>query len=100
MVDLGERKPVRGLVIETWSEEQNGTNHLEKLVVRVEGQGKLSVNETTSDCGHIHGHQLVGKKRIHLQCRRHLFDQFVYIIAFGANGDKLFTALLCQVMVY
>jgi hypothetical protein len=76
--------------------------NLDKLVVHVDAKGQL-----TDDVSHICGfvsrlNDAILRPRLHIQCIRPLEGRYVHVEAIGqaSQRGRLFSAILCEVMVY
>lgn len=114
MVDLGKKTTITGIIIYTWTAaEQAGgkstgqreaMHNLDRLVVYADnGAGKEPFDRPDNNCGSISRlNDALYRPRLHVQCRRPMKAQFVYIEAWGVakRHSRKFGAVLCEVMVY
>ncbi|XP_043217776.1 lactadherin-like [Amphibalanus amphitrite] len=113
MVDLGRRRKMNGVVLALWDGkgEDNSTQYrdyvlnLDKLSVYVSNkQHQVNVDARSSHkCDYVSRENgALFRPRLHVACPRELRGRYVYIKAYGVPNRwrKLFTAILCEVMVY
>ncbi|CAN8010800.1 hypothetical protein HPB47_022385 [Ixodes persulcatus] len=113
MVDLGERKRVRGLVLLTWqgrsaqhherSKVYHEMSNLDKLTAYVADRPRLEDIPSGHKCASVSRlNNALFRKKIHLECPDAMEGRYVYIKASGVHNRKgrLFSAVLCEVMVY
>ena len=113
MVDLGRRRKMNGVVLALWDGkgEDNSTQYrdyvlnLDKLSVYVSNkQHQVSVDARSGNkCDYVSRENgALFRPRLHVACPRQLRGRYVYIKAYGVPNRwrKLFTAILCEVMVY
>ncbi|XP_055929777.1 lactadherin-like isoform X2 [Argiope bruennichi] len=110
MVDLGQRKTVRGVVITTWQGRgEDRTNvykeyiyNLEKLTVFVENKARLETSTSGSKCASISRlNNALFRRTLHFECPDHLIGRYVYVKAYGVpRWNRLYSAILCEVRVY
>ncbi|GBM89158.1 Lactadherin [Araneus ventricosus] len=108
MVDLGQRRTVRGVVITTW-QGRDRTNvykeyiyNLEKLSVFVENKARLETSTSGSKCASISRlNNALFRRTLHFECPDHLIGRYVYVKAYGVpRWNRLYSAILCEVRVY
>ena len=78
--------------------------NLDKLAIYVDSNGgKGQVDNPNNMCGFISSlNDALFKPRLHVQCTRPMSGRYVYIEAWGVANrwSRLFSAVLCEVMVY
>ncbi|KAK3101914.1 hypothetical protein FSP39_007317 [Pinctada imbricata] len=117
-VDLGTKSPVSGVVIYTWQGSDDPKslvqgsapmkeylNNLDRLVIYVDDRSKQDDSSSVSGnmCGYVS--KISGalfSHKIHVQCVRPQKGRYVLIEAWGSHHSwsRLFSAVLCEVMVY
>ena len=113
MVDLGRKMEVNGVLMLTWqgagqdkiTQYTDYVYNLDKLSVYVTNQAKLSAAAlaTKPKCGVISRmNTALFNPRLHFDCQEPMAGRYVYIKATGVPNRwrKLFTVVLCEVMVY
>jgi lactadherin len=115
MVDLGRKAKISGVMIVSWlgkdSDERMSYRdymyNLDKLAVYADNSGGKEPLDAGGDgsalCGFISRlNDALFKPRLHVQCRRPLRARYVYVEAWGTANrfSRLFSAVLCEVMVY
>ena len=82
--------------------------NLEKLTIYVDNSAgrdplDLESSSSASVCGLVTRlNEALFKPRLHVQCRQPIRARYVYIEAWGVPSrfSRLFSAVLCEVMVY
>jgi len=113
MVDLGRATKVNGAVVLTWqgSGQDKITAYtdyvfnLERLSVYVSNEPKLdfAALSTQPKCGVVtRSNNALFNPRLHFDCPEPMKGRYVYVKATGVANRwrKLFTVVLCEVMVY
>ena len=113
MVDLSKRTEVGGVVILTWqglgqdklTPYSDYVHNLDKFTVYVSDKPKLDTRALAGEpkCGVItRQNTALFNPRLHFECPEPIQGRFVYVMATGAANrwKKLFTVVLCEVMVY
>ncbi|XP_023210140.1 EGF-like repeat and discoidin I-like domain-containing protein 3 [Centruroides sculpturatus] len=111
MVDLGEKRRIRGLVVTTWQGKgQDRANlygdylrNLDKLTAYVENKAKLENVSNGGKCSSVSRlNSALFRRRLHFECSDDTWGRYVYIKASGiANGwSRLFLFVLCEVTIY
>ncbi|CAH1785822.1 unnamed protein product [Owenia fusiformis] len=112
MVDLGKKTDISGIMIVTWQgkgqEAQKNYReymyNLDKIVAYVDNKaGKDRVDNPSNMCGFISRlNNALFQPSLHIECSKRMKGRYVYIEAWGAPNrwSRLFSAVLCEVMVY
>jgi lactadherin len=114
MVDLGGRMKISGVLIVTWQGSEDAesrsakypeyTQNLDKLAVYVDSKGDYeAVNDPDKTCGFVTRlNDALFQPRLHVQCAKVMYGRYVYVEAWGVPNrwTRLFSAVLCEVMVY
>jgi len=78
--------------------------NLDKLAVYVDNKGGKEPFDVQSNmCGFVSRlNDALFKPRLHVQCKKPMKGRYVYIEAWGVANrySRLFSAVLCEVMVY
>jgi len=112
MVDLGAKTRVSGVVILTWQGQGQDPRttyrdymyNLDKLAVYVDSKGgREQIDQPKNLCGFISRlNDALFRSKLHIQCMKPMEGRYVYIEAWGVTNrwSRLFSAVLCEVMVY
>ncbi|PSN38913.1 hypothetical protein C0J52_16372 [Blattella germanica] len=124
MVDLGWREPVSGVVIVTWQGQgqdkvtsyRDYVYNLDRLTIYVANKPRLeafqlgatningSETETTAvKCATItRANNALFQSRIHFECPGKIVGRYVYIkaVSVANRWTRLYSAVLCEVLVY
>jgi lactadherin len=118
MVDLGTQTKISGVVIVTWQGQLQGssetpsrtasygdyTHNLDRLTVYVDSKaGAEAIDLPGKMCGFVSRlNSALFRPRLYVQCVRPLTGRYVYVEASGVaqRRTRLFSAVLCEVMVY
>ena len=80
------------------------TYNLDKLVVYADNKGGKEQFDTPANmCGFVSRlNDALFKPKLHIQCKKPIKGRYVYIEAWGVakRHSRLFSAVLCEVMVY
>ncbi len=78
--------------------------NLDKLVVYVSERKSDQINvQEMRECGSISRlNDALFKPRLHVQCKDNFVGRYIYVEAWGVPNrwTRLFSAVLCEVMVY
>ncbi|XP_064477173.1 lactadherin-like [Ornithodoros turicata] len=112
MVDLGETRSVRGLLVVTWhgrhgqhdrSKVYHEVYNLEKLTAYVADRARLEAFPSGNKCASVSRlNNGLQKHVLHFECPESMEGRYVYLKATGSHArrGRLFSAVLCEVMVY
>ena len=80
------------------------TTNLDRLAVYVDNKGGTErIDQPANSCGLVtRTNDALFKPRLHVQCTRPLVGRYVYVEAWGVpdRWSRLFSVVLCEVMVY
>ncbi|XP_076341698.1 lactadherin-like isoform X2 [Tachypleus tridentatus] len=111
MVDLGNKRMVRGVIVVTWQGKgQDRANlyrkyvyNLENMTIYVQDKPRVDDAGTNSSCASVsRQNNAIFQQRLHFECSQLQDGRYIYVHASGiANTwNRLFSAVLCEVMVY
>lgn len=113
MVDLKNKRKINGLILVMWTgkgEDKSTKYHdytanLKALNIYVSNRPHVTDSDSrhAHTCSHVtrNGSALF-QQRVHLTCEQQIRGRYVYVKAYGVEDrwKKLFTAVLCEVLIY